>query len=131
MKKDKIWGVVEIVGEMLVVGGAAAWMPLRANAPWIFAVGTALFALGRFMQTPFYQKYAEHDPKKLTLRRLYNQRVIGMLALVLSVTLMFLPDGFYYGVYLGSMSWLVMFVVFVVVEVYSTFRISAVDKESK
>ena len=126
--RDKVWGYVEIVGETLVVLGAAAWMPMRVVAPWVFAVGVALFAVGRFLQTPFYQKYAERDPRELTLRRLYNQRVIGMVALILSATLMFMPAGFYYGIYLGAMAWLVLFVVFVVVEVYTVFRISAVDK---
>lgn len=112
----------------MVVVGAALWMPMRAIAPWIFAIGVAMFAVGRFLQTPFYQKYSERDPRELTLRRLYNQRVIGMVALILSAMLMFMPVGFYFGVYLGKMSWLVMFVVFVVVEVYTVFRISAVDK---
>lgn len=112
----------------MVVVGAALWMPMRAIALWIFAIGVALFAVGRFLQTPFYQKYSERDPRELTLRRLYNQRVIGMVALILSAMLMFMPVGFYFGVYLGKMSWLVMFVVFVVVEVYTVFRISAVDK---
>lgn len=128
MKRDKAWGCVEIVGESMVVIGAATWMFLRSVAPWIFVVGVALFAVGRFLQTPFYQKYSEHDPRELTLRRLYNQRVIAMVALVLSAMLMFMPVGFYYGVYLGPMSWLVLFVVFVVVEVYTVFRISMVDK---
>ena len=127
MKKDKAWGYVEVVGELLVLIGAVAWMPMRLIAPWIFAVGVALFAVGRFLQTPFYQKYSERDPRELTLRRLYNQRVIGMVALILSAMLMFMPVGFYYGIYLGTMSWLVMFVVFVIVEIYTVFRISAVD----
>lgn len=129
MKGDKAWGYVEIVGETLVAAGAAMWMPVRAVAPWIFAFGVVVFAIGRFLQTPFYQKYAERDPRELTLRRLYNQRVIGMVALVLSAMLMFMPVGFYYGIYLGAMSWLVLFVVFTVVEVYTAFRISTVDKE--
>lgn len=128
MKRDKAWGYVEVIGEVLVVVGAAIWMPMRAVAPWIFAIGVALFAVGRFLQTPFYQKYSERDPRELTLRRLYNQRVIGMVALILSATMMFMPVGFYYGVYLGAMSWLVMFVIFVLIEVYTIFRISAVDK---
>ena len=129
--RDRAWGRVEIVGESLVVLGAAVWMPLRVVTPWIFAVGVALMAVGRFLQTPFYQRYGAHDPRELTLRRLYNQRVVGMVALILSATLMFMPVGFYYGVYLGPMAWLVLFMVFVVVEVYTVFRISAVDKERK
>ena len=131
MTKDKAWGYVEIAGETLVVIGAAAWMPMRDVGSWLFVAGVVLFAVGRFLQAPFYLKYSERDPRELTLRRLYNQRVIGMVALILSATLMFMPTGFYYGVYLGTTSWLVLFMIFVVVEVYTVFRISAVNKEEK
>ncbi|MBQ6965028.1 MAG: hypothetical protein IJP82_04990 [Bacteroidaceae bacterium] len=128
MDRDRLLGYVEIVGEMLVLIGAVAWLPLRASAAWIFAVGVVLFAIGRFSQTPFYQKYSVHDPKELTLRRLYHQRVFGMVALILSAAMMFLPVGFYYGMYVGASSWLILFVIFVVIEVYSVFRISAIEK---
>ena len=117
-----------MLGETLVVVGAIGWLPMRAVAPWLMAVGVVLFAVGRFVQTPFYQKYSERAPKELTLRRLYHQRVFGMVALILSAMLMFLPQGFYSGMYVGPSSWLVLFVIFVVIEVYTTFRISAVDK---
>ncbi|MBR1519863.1 MAG: hypothetical protein IJ635_01320 [Bacteroidaceae bacterium] len=128
MERDRILGYVEMLGETLVVVGAIGWLPMRAVAPWLMAVGVVLFAVGRFVQTPFYQKYSERDPKELTLRRLYHQRVFGMVALILSAMLMFLPQGFYSGMYVGPSSWLVLFVIFVVIEVYTTFRISAVDK---
>jgi len=41
---------------------------------------------------------------------------------------MWLPVGFYAGMYVGKTSWLIPFVFFVVVEVYTVFRISAVEK---
>lgn len=128
MDKERVLGYVEMLGETLVVVGAAAWMLLRAVAVWVFAVGVLLFAVGRFAQTPFYQRYAQRDPRELTLRRLYHQRVFGMVALVLSAMLMFLPSGFYSGLYVGTSSWLLLFVFFVVTEVYTIFRISAVEK---
>ena len=117
-------GLMEMAGETLVVIGAAAWLPLRDVAMWVFAVGVVLMAVGRFAQEPFYLRYAQRDPKELTMRRLYHQRVFGMVALV-----MWLPTGFYSGLYVGPTSWLVLFVIFVVIEVYTIFRISSVEKK--
>ena len=101
---------------------------MRDVAVWVFAAGVLLFAVGRFAQTPIHQRYAMSDPKELTLRRLYHQRVFGVVALVLAAMLMFLPSGFYSGLYVGASSWLLLFVFFVVTEVYTTFRIFAVEK---
>ena len=92
------------------------------------AVGTVALVFGRFLQTPFYLKYPMTDPRELTMRRLYHQRVFGIVALILSTVLMWLPVGFYAGMYVGKTSWLIPFVFFVVVEVYTVFRISAVEK---
>lgn len=128
MDRDKALGYVEVAGETLVVLGAAAWMPLRAVAVWLYAIGVVLFAVGRFVQTPFYLRYPVHDPRELTLRRLYHQRVFGMVALVLSAALMWVPQGFYAGFYVSPSSWLLLFSFFVVTEVYTTFRVSAVEK---
>lgn len=128
MNTKRILGFVEMAGETLVVAGAAVWLPLRQVAVWLYAVGVVLFAVGRFVQTPFYQKYPVHDPRELTLRRLYHQQVFGMVALILSAVLMWTPAGFYAGMYVAPSSWLLLFVIFVAIEVYTVFRISSVDK---
>ena len=127
MDENKALGYVEVAGETLVVLGAAAWMPLRLVALWVYAVGVVVFAIGRVMQTPFYLKYSVHDARELTLRRLYHLRVFGMVALVLSAALMWTPKGFYAGFYVAPSSWLLLFTLFVAIEVYTTFRISAVE----
>lgn len=131
MKKDKLMGYVEMAGETLVVTGAAAWLPLRSLAMIIFAAGTVLMAIGRFAQTPSYQKYSPIDPKVLTLRRLYRQRMMGMVALILSAIIMNMPQGFHFGLYVAPASWLVTFTIFAIIEVYTAFRISAVEKDNK
>ncbi len=128
MTKDRMLGLQEAVGETLVVVGAAVWLPLRDVAMWVFAVGVVLMAVGRFAQEPFYLRYAQRDLKELTMRRLYHQRVFGMVALVLAAVVMWLPAGFYGGLYVEPTSWLVLFVIFVVIEVYTIFRISAVER---
>ncbi|MBQ0023251.1 MAG: hypothetical protein KBT29_08440 [Prevotellaceae bacterium] len=126
--KEKLLGVIEMVGETLVVIAAAAWIVAKDIAAIVFAVGTVVFVVGRFFQTPSYAKYSTTDPKELTLRRLHHQRVFGAVALVLTAAIMNMPAGFYFGVWMGGSSWLLLFVMFVVIEVYTVFRISSVDK---
>ena len=64
MDKDKILGVVEVVGLCLVVLGAALWLSpsVRLWASIAMAIGTVALAIGRFMQTPFYMNYLPTDP---------------------------------------------------------------------
>ena len=129
---QKILGIIEVVGLTLVVVAAALWAfpmeNLRSLSLWGMSLGTVALVVGRFMQIPFYLKYPVTDPRELTLRRLYHQRVFGIVALILATVMMWLPVGFYAGMYLGKTSWLIPFVFFVVVEVYTVFRISAVEK---
>jgi hypothetical protein len=129
---QKILGIIEVVGLTLVVVAAALWAfpmeNLRSLSLLGMSLGTVALVVGRFMQTPFYLKYPVTDPRELTLRRLYHQRVFGIVALILATVMMWLPVGFYAGMYLGKTSWLIPFVFFVVVEVYTVFRISAVEK---
>ncbi|MBO7581462.1 MAG: hypothetical protein J6T38_08115 [Bacteroidaceae bacterium] len=132
MNKAKILGVIEVVGLTLVVVAVALWALPQESTRWVasvgMVVGTVALVFGRFLQTPFYLKYPVTDPRELTMRRLYHQRVFGIVALILATIMMWLPMGFYAGMYLGKTSWLVPFVFFVVVEVYTIFRISAVEK---
>jgi hypothetical protein len=130
---QKILGIIEVVGLTLVVVAAALWVlpqdSTRLMAAVGMAVGTVALVVGRFMQTPFYLKYPVTDPRELTMRRLYHQRVFGIVALIIATVLMWMPAGFYAGMYVGKTSWLIPFVFFVVVEVYTVFRVSAVEKE--
>ena len=131
MSKEKVLGIIEVVGLTLVVVSAGLWVvpeeATRLMASIGMSVGTVALVMGRFLQTPFYLKYPITDPKELTLRRLYHQRVFGIVALIIATVLMWMPVGFYAGVYVGKTSWLIPFVFFVVVEVYTVFRISAVE----
>ena len=131
MDKERIFGYIEMAGELIVVAAAAVWMPLREVAPLAFAFGVAVFAIGRFLQTPYYAKLMPTDVRELPLRRLHHQRVFGMVALILSAVLMNMPVGFHFGVYVTAGTWIVMFSVFVVIEVYSTFRILHLLKDTK
>ncbi|MBO7570078.1 MAG: hypothetical protein J6T11_06985 [Bacteroidaceae bacterium] len=129
---QKTLGIIEVVGLTLVVVAAGLWVLPQDNTRLMasvgMAVGTVALVFGRFLQTPFYLKYPVTDPKELTMRRLYHQRVFGIVALIIATVLMWMPAGFYAGMYVGKTSWLIPFVFFVVVEVYTVFRISAVEK---
>ena len=129
---QKFLGIIEVVGLCLVMVAACVWvLPKEDTRFWAtvtMSVGTVVLTLGRFMQTPFYLKYPVTDPKELTLRRLYHQRVFGIIGLILAAIFMWMPVGFYAGMYVGKTAWLIPFVFFVVVEVYTVFRISAVEK---
>lgn len=129
---QKTLGIIEVVGLTLVVVAAGLWVLPQDNTRLMasvgMAVGTVALVFGRFLQTPFYLKYPVTDPKELTMRRLYHQRVFGIVALIITTVLMWMPAGFYAGMYVGKTSWLIPFVFFVVVEVYTVFRISAVEK---
>ncbi|MDE6720996.1 MAG: hypothetical protein K2J84_02465, partial [Bacteroidaceae bacterium] len=101
---------------------------LRIMAGIGIVVATVLLALGRFLPRPFYLDYPTYDPRSLTLRRLYHQRVFGTIALALAAVMMLMPVGFYAGLWVGRSSWLMPFIFFVVVEVYTAFRIPRVEK---
>lgn len=129
MGKEKILGYIEVSALVIVLISSALWaLPnMHFTAGLVMAAGTLALMAGRFLQKPFYEKYPHRDPKELTLRRLYHQRVFGAVGLILATALMLTPQGFYFGVYVAPASWIIPFVFFVIVEVYTAFRISAVD----
>lgn len=132
MEKKKLLGYVEVTGLVLVLVAACVWvMPVtsfRMVAGIVMVLAAVLLALGRFLPRPFYLDYPTYDPRNLTLRRLYHQRVFGTIALALAAVMMLMPVGFYAGLWVGSSSWLMPFVFFVIVEVYTAFRIPRVEK---
>ena len=119
------------IGPVLLVVAALLFIILNSYALWIrvlFALGVVLLTINRFFGDESDWRQSKRSDKPLTLRRLYRQRCVGVVVLYLSVVLLFLPEGFYYGVYLRRISWLLPFIVFTVIELYSAFRIPAVEK---
>jgi hypothetical protein len=124
MNKEKILTGITNVGEVLVLIGASLWITGWKFTDYIFAAGAVLFVAGRL---------AEHhdETHNIALKRLYVQRIIGSVMLVLSVLLMFFHsqvNGFVisdYMVHASSTAWLVPFMIFAVIEVYTAFRIPA------
>ncbi len=119
------------IGPVLLVVAALLFIILNSYALWIrvlFALGVVLLTINRFFGDESDWRQSKRSDKPLTLRRLYRQRCVGVVVLYLSVVLLFLPEGFYYGIYLRRISWLLPFIVFTVIELYSAFRIPAVEK---
>ena len=108
-----------MAGETLVVISAALWITQMPWVPYLFAVGAVVFAVGRFMQ-PI-------DDTTVTLKRLFRQRQLGVIFLLLTAAVMFLRPGFYYvmgyNVFVAKSTWLITFVIFCILEVYTAFRI--------
>ncbi|MCR5315132.1 MAG: hypothetical protein K6E52_04475 [Bacteroidaceae bacterium] len=130
MSKDNVLGYIANIGEVLVLIGAALWITGCEFLNYVFAVGTLLFAIGRFFE--------KHPQSTLTLRRLYLQRTIGVVVLIVAALLMFFYEyinGFEisdYKVHATASAWLLPFFIFVVIELYTAFRIpSELKKENK
>ncbi len=124
MNKEKIYNYMACTGEILIIIGAMLWITGTVAANYLFATGATLFALGRINE--------KKVQGSITLSRLYGQRALGLIAILLSAVAMNLNGGFYFGMYLRPSMWLIPFVVFVVIELYTAFRLpQQIKKEQK
>lgn len=121
---QKSLGMLEVVGESIVVVAAALWVTHDEMVAYVFAAGTVLFAIGRLAQG--WDAVLSETPQqaRLNMRRLLRQRNIGMILLMAAAALMFVRHRFCLaqGVYIFPSSWIVPFTCFVVIEVYTAFR---------
>ncbi len=130
MNKERILVGVSNVGETLVVIGAVIWITGWHLAEYLFVAGTLLFAVGRFL---------ERHPQNsnITLKRLYIQRIIGILFLIAAMLLMTFHsqvNGFSisdYQVRSTASAWLLPFTIFAVIEVYTAFRIPSEQNKER
>ena len=123
-------GYLEIGGEFLVVFSALIWLSQIAAVPYIFAVGTVLFSIGRLAQGNDHILAEIPESKRLQATRLLRQRYFGIVFLFIASALMFArtPMHLYQGIYIMKSSWLVPFICFTVIEVYTAFRIPQLSK---
>lgn len=130
MNKAKLTDYIANTGETLVIIGAAMWITQWEVAKFIFAVGTLLFVVGRL---------AAKNPEthSITLKRLYVQRMIGLALLVVAALLMFFYESLNgleitdYVVRSTPSAWLLPFMIFVVLELYTAFRIPTEIKKEQ
>lgn len=129
--KAKLLVNISNIGEVLVVIGAIFWIAGWELVNYIFTLGTILFALGRLLE-----KHPETH--NIALRRLYIQRIIGVVILIFAALLMFFYrqlNGYEiseYQIHATSSAWLLPFIIFVLIEIYTAFRIpSELKKEEQ
>lgn len=120
---DKIYQIAAIAGEVMVIAGAMIWVTGWIGANYIYAAGATIFAVGRLGE--------KHDVKDAVVKRLYRQRTFGVVVALFSALVMNLEPGFYLGYYFPRTTWLVLFLVFAVFEVYTAFRIPVAEEKSR
>ena len=129
---SKYFPYLALVGELMVVVGAMLWVTQWTGTGWLFAVGSILFAVGRLAGASGDANMSTNPQYSLQLRRLYRQRMVGAVLVLLAAVLMNVHEGFiFFGVYLRTSVWLIPFVVFVVIELYTAFRIPVVEKNEQ
>lgn len=115
---------MEICGESLIVFTALLWVTHQPWVPYMFAAGTVLFSIGRLAHgdEAIMAETPEHN--RLNMRRLIRQRNVGIFMLYIASAFMFVSHAVrvYQNMYLFPSSWLIPFICFVVIEVYTAFR---------
>ncbi|MBR0201300.1 MAG: hypothetical protein IJQ44_02430 [Bacteroidaceae bacterium] len=111
----KLQQIIFMVGGLLVVVGAAAYMLAPLPAFIVFSVGAVAFASMQMLQT--------YDGKNFIVRRLRRQQLLGALALLLAACCMCMQT-FRFGFALRN-EWVVCATIGCVLELYTSFRIPA------
>ena len=126
---NKTLNMLAMVGETIVVLGAAMWLPWPDVAAWMLATGAALFIIGRMAGSDGDGQKAADRSSTPVVRHLYRQRILSYILLTLAAVAIHLPAGFYFGIYMRRSMWLVPFIAFVVIEVYTAFRLPVATKK--
>ena len=132
MNKDKALGTIANIGELIVLIGAICWIAYPNTSKYIFSVGTFVMIVGRL-------QYASKafGPGRIALRRLYGQCIGALFMLAIAALLMWFyksTDGYEIGNYVlrtPASAWLMPFMIFVVIELYTAFRIPAELKKEE
>lgn len=123
--------IMGYAGPLLIVVSAVLFMVIKGYPMWIcilFTLGVVMLTLNRFIGNECDFGQSKDRRKPLRLRRLYRQRCVGTVLLFLSVAILFMHEGFYYGVYLRKINWLLPFIVFAILELYTAFRLPNLEK---
>ena len=111
MKKGHEW--IQMTGAVLTLVGAALQITRWEFSPYIYIVGTVLFAYTQVMDG--------YDGKNLIVRRLRRQQILGAVLLVFAGVLMFVTH---------NNEWILCLTVAAILELYTAYRIpSELQKE--
>ena len=97
----------------------------------LFSIGVVMLTIGRFIGSRSDYCLSQNNQLNTAVRRLYRQRVIAVCLLYLSIFLLFLPEGFYWGYYIRRSLWFIPLLVFTIIEIYTIFRLSSIEKNDK
>lgn len=127
MKQNTPWNsLTSMLGEVLVIGGAALWIGKPQIAGICMGAGTLAMLVGRLCGRGNELSRSVEAESNMVMRRLYRNRLWGLAFLTLAAVAINLPlPGFVLGFYLRRSAWLLPFVLFAVCEIYTTFRISS------
>ena len=136
--RDRLIESMTNIGAIILLLGAATYITKWDSAPYYYAVGTMMFAIGQFSD-----RYMGDDP---VLKRLRFQQVLGACFLIITGVLMF-TDGLHarlvenpaMGGSLNSFlqtvtrrnNWIVTLSIGALFELYSSFRIDYITKNQE
>ncbi len=111
-----------VVGAVLMVAGAGAYVWCRTVACVLYVVGVSLFVAMQFL--------AAYDGASPVVRRLRRQQLFGLFCLVASAVAMAmlawdLRHGSFSFRYVHSNEWVVLLAIGALVQLYAAFRIPA------
>ena len=127
----KVLPLLASVGEVLVLLGAVLWLPHPTWGSPLLTVGTVLFAVGRLLGKRGDWAQAANPSLSITARRLFRQRMLGIVFLLLATVTINHRGGFVLGIFLRPATWLLPFIIFVLLELYTAFRLPAAMKATK
>ncbi len=130
----KIYTYIHNIGLILVLLAAFTILVLLQNsifAKLLFSIGVVFLTIGRFFGPSNDYSLSCDKTNDLTVRRLYRQRIVAVCVLYLSIILLFIPSGFYWGIYLRGSIWFIPFLFFTIIEVYTIFRLSSIERGPK
>ena len=123
MDSKKTFAMLTLAGETIVLIGAVMWSWNPDWAVYTFVTGTCLFFAGR-MLTP-------NNDENMVVKRLHTQQKAGALILLLAAITMTATPTWFLGYYVTKSAWLIPFVAFVIIEVYTTFRLAYLDNNKQ
>lgn len=123
MNKRKTLATLTLIGETMVLIGAVIWSWLPQWAVYVFVIGACLFFFGRML--------ASTQTENIATRRLLAQQKAGALFLLLSAVTMITTPTWFLGYYLTKSTWFIPFLIFVIIEVYTTFRLAYIDNNQQ
>lgn len=103
------------LGGILLLAGLLLWIPRWQFAPYVYTVGTLLFASMQVCQS--------YEGRQTTVRRLRRQQILGASLLVFSGVMM--VASLFHVRYCSRNEWIVCLFMAAVFEIYTAFRIPA------